>query len=161
MELSPKAESALDKVVQQFKSGDLSPIVKIASLQRQGEPVPSDRWSLTNRILAYIQTGSLDCRGYRQWEQAGRHVRKGSRAAFILAPCMATLEDENGERIEVLRGFRAVAVFAEDDTEGRDLPKADYSPRELPPLADVAQRLGIAITYQPLPPGRLWSTSQA
>jgi len=156
MKLSDKAQAALDKVVEQFQKGDLSPIVKIARIQRQGDPIPSERWSLCNRILAYVQTGSLDCRGYRQWQKAGRHVRKGERAAYILAPCLIPVEDvKTGEVVPVLKGFRPIAVFADDQTEGEDLPAMDYSPRELPPLADVAQRLGIDVTYQPLPSDRL------
>ena len=156
MKLSDKAQAALDKVVEQFQSGDLSPIVKIACLQRQGDPLPSEKWSLCNRILAYIQTGSLDCRGYKQWQQAGRHVRKGERAAFILAPCLAPVEDEQtGQTVPVLKGFRAVAVFAHDQTEGEVLPEIDYTPTELPPLAEVAERLGIDVAYVPLPPGKL------
>jgi hypothetical protein len=156
MKLSDKAKEALDRVVEQLKKGDLSPIIKIARIQRQGDPIPSERWSLCNRILAYIQTGSLDCRGYRQWQQAGRHVRKGERAAYILAPCLAPVEDEKtGEVVPVLKGFRPIAVFADSQTDGEALPVVDYSPRELPPLADVADRLGIDIAYRPLPPGRL------
>jgi hypothetical protein len=54
MKLSDKAHAALDRVVEQFQSGDLSPVIKIACLQRQGDPLPSEKWSLCNRILAYI-----------------------------------------------------------------------------------------------------------
>jgi hypothetical protein len=154
MNLSAKAQEALDRVVEQFKSGDLSPIMHIARIKGQG--IPSDKWSLSNRILAYIQTGSLDCRGYRQWQKAGRHVRKGERAAYILAPCLVPVEDEEtGQKFQVLRGFRAVAVFGYEQTEGEDLPEMGYTPAELPPLADVAERMGIDIRYVPLPPDRL------
>ena len=66
MKLSDKAQEALDLVVEQFKSGDLSPIVELARIQRLGEPIPSEQWTLSNRVLALIQTGSMDCRGYRQ-----------------------------------------------------------------------------------------------
>ena len=36
MNLSDKAQAALDQVVEQFQSGDLSPIVQIARIQHQG-----------------------------------------------------------------------------------------------------------------------------
>jgi hypothetical protein len=155
MKLSDKAQAALDRVVEQFQSGDLSPIAKIARIVHQGDPIPSDRWSLCNRILAYVQTGSLDCRGYRQWQEAGRQVKKGSRAAFILAPCVVTYENDVGEKCEALKGFRAIPVFGHEDTEGEDIPEVDYTPRELPPLADVALRMDIEIAYVPQPAGRL------
>jgi hypothetical protein len=156
MKLSTKAQEALDKVVEQFKSGDLSPVIEVARIQGQGDTIPADRWSLCNRILAYIQTGSLDCRGYKQWQQAGRHVKKGECAAYILAPCMVPIEDDQtGEKVPVLKGFRPVAVFGYDQTDGEALPQVDYTPAELPPLADVSQRLGIQVTYVPLPSDRL------
>ncbi|MBN1660248.1 MAG: hypothetical protein JXA93_17755 [Anaerolineae bacterium] len=156
MKLSVKAQAALDQVVEQFKSGDLSPVVKIARIQRQGDGIPSDKWSLGNKVLIYIQTGTLDCRGFRQWQEAGRKVSKGARAAFILAPIMVPIKDaDTGEARPVLKGFRSVAVFADHQTEGDPLPEVDYTPVELPPLADVARSLGVELTYQPLPSDRL------
>jgi hypothetical protein len=158
MKLSDNAQAALDKVVQQFKNGDLSPIVEIARIQPQGGAMPSEKWTLSNRVLAYMQSGTLDCRGFRQWLDAGRHVKAGSHAAFILAPILIPYRDpDTGEERKLLHGFKAVAVFGVDDTEGKDLPKVDYEPRELPPLADVARRMGISIDYLPLPPTKLGS----
>lgn len=158
MKLSDKAQAALDRVVEQFRTGDLSPVLQMARLQAQA--LPCDRWSFSNRVLAYIQTGSLDCRGYRQWQQAGRQVKKGEQAAYILGPCLVPVEDEKtGEVTPVLKGFRSIAVFADSQTEGDELPVVDHSPRELPPLVDVAQRLGIEVTYLPLPSDRLGACS--
>jgi hypothetical protein len=157
MKLSPKAQAALDNVIKRFQSGDLSPVVEIIRLRRP--ETPSSKWTLSNQILAYIQADSLDCRGYRQWQQVGRHVRKGSHAAFILAPCLITVEDETGEKKQILRGFRGMPVFAYHDTEGEDLPEADYTPRELPPLVEAAKRLGVKITWQPTPADRLGDCS--
>lgn len=155
MKLSDKAQAALDKVIARFQAGDLSAVVEIIRLRRP-EEAPSSKWTLSNQILAYIQSASLDCRGYRQWQQVGRHVKKGSRAAFILAPCLVTVEDEEtGGTKEILRGFRGIPVFAYHDTDGEPLPEVDYTPRELPPLVDVAERLSISITWQPVPADRL------
>ena len=151
MKLSPKAQASLDRVIEQFKTGDLSPVVAIARLHRQGDPLPFDTWSFSNRIMAYIQSGSTDLRGYRQWQTAGRQVKKGSTAAFILAPRIKKDDDDNAQII----GFLSVAVFPADDTEGDPLPEYDYTPAQLPPLADVARRLGVKTTWQPLPPNRL------
>jgi hypothetical protein len=156
MILSDKAQAALEKVVQQFKNGDLSPIVKIASIQPQGGQMPSDKWSLGNRFMVYIQTGTLDCRGFRQWQNVGRYVKRGSHAAYILAPILIPgSELRTREDRTVLKGFKAVAVFAVHDTEGKSVPKVDYKPRNLPPLSDVAKRLGVRVDYAPLPVGRL------
>ena len=151
MKLSDKAQAALDAVVAQFQSGDLSPLVEIARIRPDPAcAIPSDRWSFGNRVLAYMQTRSLDCRGFQQWHDAGRHVKAGSRAAFILAPC--TYEDkETGE--SRLRGFRAVAVFSVEDTDGAELPAASYAPANLPPLADLAASWGVKVTYLPATSG--------
>lgn len=161
MKLSPKAQAALDKVVTRFQSGDLSPIVEIIRLRRP-DNAPSSKWTLSNQVLAYIQADSLDCRGFRQWKEVGRYVKKGSHAAFILGPCLSTIEDEeSGEKREVLRGFRSIPVFAYADTEGEELAEMDYTPRELPPLVDVAERLSVSITWQPVPADRLGDYSQS
>lgn len=155
MKLSPKAQSALNKVVACFQGGDLSPLVEIVRLRREYD-IPADKWTFSNQVLAYIQTGSLDCRGYKQWQQVGRHVMRGSKAAYILGPCTYKIEDsDTGEEKTVLTGFRGIPVFAYHDTDGEELLGADYEPGELPPLVDVAERLGIEVTWQPLPSDRL------
>ena len=158
MTISAKARTALNKVTEKFRTGDLSPIVEIVRLKRHGDAAPSETWSLSNRVLAYVQSGEFDCRGFQQWKKVGRSVKKGSLASYILGPCLYTVRDEDtGEERQELRGFRGIAVFPYDDTEGEELPQYDYIPLELPPLADVAKRLGVEITWQPLPPDRLGS----
>ena len=47
----------------------------------------------------------------------------------------------------MLTGFRAVPVFRLEDTDGDVLPTFDYEPPEPPALADVAERLGVAVQY--------------
>jgi antirestriction protein ArdC len=153
MKLSAKAQTALDKVVARFQSGDLSPISEIARINLPAD-APAARWSFSNRVLAYAQTDSLDCRGFRQWQEIGRQVRKGSRAAWILAPCTIKKETDDGEEKTVLVGFRGISVFAYAETDG-DGPGISYEPKEPPPLADVAERLGVRVTWQPVPEDRL------
>jgi hypothetical protein len=153
MKLSDKAQAALNQVVEQFKSGDLSPVVRLARI-RLPEDAPSSRWTFSNRVLAYAQTGSVDCRGYRQWQAIGRQVQKGSHAAYILGPILVTKETERGEEKQLV-GFRAIPVFAYQDTEARNGQALDYAPRELPPLLEVARRLGVKVSYAPTKPGRL------
>ncbi len=148
--LSEKAQASLDKVIAQFQSGDLSPISHAVRLQLDPD-APASKWTLSNRVLAYVQTGSLDCRGYRQWQTVGRQVKKGSHSAYILRPRLVKKTNAAGEEEQRLIGFATVAVFSADDTEGDPLP--GYTPNEMPPLADLAVKLGIDVDYQPLPPG--------
>jgi hypothetical protein len=155
MNLSQNAQAALNSVVEKFQTGDLSPIVQVARMQRTGGPIPSDRWTLSNRVLAFCQTGSWDCRGFRQWQKVGRHVVGGAKAAFIFGPVLVPQCDpDTGAEIQVLTGFKPIAVFADHQTIGSELPGNGYAPREMPPLADVAERMGIDVRYQPLPSDR-------
>jgi len=154
MRLSAKAKARMDEVVEQFKSGNLGPVVEIAKIKLP-EDAPAAKWSFSNRTLAYIQTGSLDCRGYRQWQKVGRHVKKGARAAFIFIPRLITVE-EDGKEQRILTGFIARSVFAYEDTEGEE-GSFHYEPRELPPLSDLAQQFGIKLAWVPLGPEALGS----
>ncbi len=160
MNLSENARAALKRVVEKFKSGDLSPVVEVARLKR-GSPVPFDRWSFSNRVLAYVQSGgSTDLRGYRQWQEVNRHVKRGAKAsAYILVPLTYTVEDEEtGEEKRVMKGFKSVAVFAYCDTEGEPLEHDYRQTANPPPLSDAAEALGVEAIWQPLP-DRLGSCS--
>ncbi len=60
--------------------------------------VPSGKWSFTNRTLMFL-SGTGDARGFRQWKKAGRYVRKGTKAIFILAPTFSTVENEDEDNV--------------------------------------------------------------
>lgn len=153
MKLSPKAKASLNKVVERFQNGDLSPLVKVACLELP-EGAPAKAWTFRNRVLAYAQADTLDCRGFRQWKDAGRQVSKGARAAFILGPCTAKKKDDEEEEGEtVLIGFKPIPVFGHTQTDGEPLEET-YTPKALPPLVDVADRFGVKVTWQPLPEDR-------
>jgi len=115
------------------------------------DDVPCRRWSWHNQLLVAL-CGTVDARGIRQWNQAGRKVRKGSSAIWILAPCVKKITEKNdyGEEKDrqVIYGFRSVPVFAVEDTEGDPLPdkddKYDSWARELP-LMEVAESWGINV----------------
>lgn len=153
MKISKKAQAAFDRVVEQFKTGDLSPVVEVAAIVADpNSTVPWDKWSFSNRLTTYIMSnGSTDLRGYEQWRKVGRQVRKGAGTAYILAPVMCKIKEENedGEIIErmVRVAFRTVPVFAVEDTDGDALPDRGYAPKEPPPLTDLAKSLGIEIRY--------------
>lgn len=157
MKLSPKAQKSIDKVIDKFKTGDLSPIIQVARINLDPD-APAAKWSFSNKVLAFAQTGDLDCRGYRQWQAFGRQVKRGSVAGFIFSPRTVKKTKKNGdgedEEYRACIGFIPIAVFPSSGTEG-DTPLQDHKPAELPPLADVARRLGIELTWQPLPPDRL------
>lgn len=153
MKLSAKVRTSLESVIAKFESGDLSAITQVARIQLSAE-APARRWSFSNRVIAFLQTNDLDCRTFRQWQQVDRCVKKGSRAAYILRPHLVKKdEEEEPEEQYQCIGFSPVPVFPISDTEG-ETPLPGYSPVTLPPLTDVARRLGINVSYQPVAPDR-------
>lgn len=155
MKLSPKAQTSIDKVVNQFKTGDLSPISKVARINLD-KSAPARKWSLSNKVLAFMQAEELDCRGFVQWQQLGRQVKRGSKAVYIFRPHTITKinEEKEKEKETVCIGFSTVPVFAASCTEGEGtLP--GYTPTELPPLAEIANKFGIQVDYVPVTPEKL------
>ena len=148
VKLSKKAKASVDRMIAKFQSGDLSPLVQIAIFNLPDD-APAKKWTFGNKVLAFAQTGSLDCRGYKQWQAANRNVAKGSVAGYIFSPRMKKSTNKNGKDEFRLIGFNQIPVFGANDTEGNK-PLADYEPKELPPLTDVAQALNISVDYMPM-----------
>jgi antirestriction protein ArdC len=151
-----RADAVLSEIVAMFESGALPEAIAQTRILRERHDRPMAEWSLGNQLLALIH-GTDDARGFRQWEQAGRRVRKGSRAFYILGPCKVKrleVDAATGEQVErvFVAGFRAIPVFRAADTDGEPLEYPDYSPAELPPLHDVAERLEVPVRYSPVPP---------
>lgn len=159
MKLSEKAQTSLERVINKFKAGDISAISQVARIQLDPN-APARFWSLSNKVLAFIQAQELDCRGYVQWHQLGRSVKLGCKAVYIVRPLtVKKTKDENGEKKDYLAciGFSTYPVFAASDTEGSTaLPQ--YQPSQLPPLLDVAKKFGIRVDYIPVAPDRLGDT---
>ena len=150
--MTPAAEKAMQEVIEKFQTGQLSELVRIAAYQIPAS-WPSSRWSMGNKMLAYVQARTLNARGFHAWADARRHVVKGAHSIYIWAPRMIKKE-EKGEDKSILAGFFPVAVFPYDMTEG-DALIDDCTPLQLPPLFDVAARLGVIVKYQPVTPDRL------
>jgi len=154
-----RAREALHRLLGMFESGDLpEAIARTLIRPKDGAARPCDRWSLGNRLLM-LAAGTEDARGYRQWQEVGRPVKKGAKAIYIFAPVTKKVtrkvtDPETGEEREeektVVVGFRHVPVFRYEDTDGKPLPEPDYAPPEPPPLRDVARAFGVQeIRYEP------------
>jgi antirestriction protein ArdC len=148
------AEQALADVLELFRDPERLPeAIAQTVIARKSGDTPMGAWSLPNQLLC-ILAGTTDARGYRQWEVAGRHVTRGSRAIRILAPRTrktTETDEESGEKRErvAVVGFLGIPVFRYEDTEGGPLQVADYRPAVLPPLVDVAKRLGVSVAWAP------------
>ena len=144
---SEKAKASLNRIVELFKSGNIPKALAVATIPPQSG-IPSARWSLSNRVLQFLADTS-DARGFKQWKKAGRTVKKGARAFHILGPKARTITDTDDDGADkekvIVTGFFAIPVFRAEDTDGDPLP---YEPTTPPPLADVAERFGLSVSYQ-------------
>lgn len=153
MKLSEKAQTSINKVIAQFQAGDLSAISKVVRIKLD-PAAPAYSWSLSNRVLAFIQSGELDCRGFRQWQNLGRTIKKGSRAVYIMRPHTIKKENEDNQEERICIGFSAIPIFAASDTEGEELPYISKL-QKFPPLLDVAKKFGISVAYVPVTSDKL------
>jgi antirestriction protein ArdC len=104
-------------------------------------------YSFGNQMLIALQSPTATrVAGFRTWQALGRQVRKGEKGIGILAPCTyrpKTEAPDDGKTTQTpttpatdsptpprpqLRGFRAVYVFDQAQTEGEDLPTLGETP---------------------------------
>ena len=143
--MNTKVKFVLDSILERFQSGDIPESIAYAMFPFPN--VPSAKWSLTNRTLMYL-SGTMDARGYRQWQKVNRYVKRKSKALYIIVPYLKVINDEFEERKYTLTGFGARAVFRAQDTDGQRL---EYEDIELPdvPLIARAEEWGISVRTIP------------
>jgi len=147
--LSAKAQESLNRMIERFQAGETGSIVDVIK-DRLSLPAdaPYLRWSWGNQCLAFFQSGHLDCRGFRQWEQVGRHVSKGKHSdAFIFRVLTRRDVDDDGTEHFIPYAVTSISVFSYAQTEGDALE--GYEPREVPPLMDVAQAWNLNVQWEP------------
>ncbi len=144
------AESA-HRILKLFKSGNV-PKALAPIFIRRDDDAPCRRWSWRNQLLVAL-CGYHDARGYRQWMEVGRHVRKGERAFHILVPLSKTVsetaDDGSDSRRSFIYGFKGAAVFGLEQTEGEALPGLDDETQrsmDALPLLSVARDWGLSVT---------------
>ena len=88
------------------------------------------KYSFSNTVLIFGQHPTATrVAGFRTWRHLGRQVQRGQRAIWILAPVVTRRVDEQPDATELepltrtVVAFRAVPVFAEDQTSGEPLPE--------------------------------------
>jgi antirestriction protein ArdC len=161
MKLTAKAQEVAAQILDAFKSGAVPKALALTFLARHHDS-PCHRWSWRNRLIVALR-GHADARGFRQWQDVGRHVRAGEHALLILGPChvksnrRSTEQDEtSGEPGMKLVGFRCIPVFGYDQTEGEPLPELEKASAflETLPLLEVAHHWGLLVKAI-VPGGRL------
>jgi hypothetical protein len=117
-----KAAEAANEILSTFRNPNSLPAPLAQVFIHRKDNVPCRSWSWRNQLIVALH-GHADARGFRQWEQVGRHVRKGEKAFYILSPCVKTVvSQETGEAKKLLYGFRGTPVFGLDQTQGQPLP---------------------------------------
>jgi len=85
-------------------------------------------YSAQNQLLIRLQRPDAShVAGYGRWKSLGRQVKKGAQGIWIWAPMLTKREQDNGETVQVLVGFRPTCVFAAEDL-------IDFEERPLPEL---------------------------
>ncbi len=146
---NPRIKEAMNTLLKMFDEDNLE---KVARAVFKGNDIPSDKWSFLNRTLMYLNN-TEDARGFRQWQQEGRYVQKGSKAFYILAPTLKkvteekTLESGETEKQEkqILTGFKAVPVFRFEDTEGESIIKGENKINIPCEFNSITKELGLKI----------------
>ncbi len=143
--MNEKVKQVLNVILDKFKSGDIPEAVAYSMYPIPD--IPSAKWSLMNRTLMFL-SGTMDGRGYKQFQQVGRFVKPGSKAFFILVPFIKKVDSEQGGEKEILVGFGCRPVFRVEDTDGKEL---EYETIERPdlPLLERAEEWGISICMIP------------
>lgn len=149
-------KNAVDSLMTMFRTGKLPEAVAFSIIRRRPEDeIPSDKWSIGNRVLQMLQQ-TEDARGFKQWAEVKRSVKKGAHAIHIFAPLtfkVKETDERTGKEVEkiLVKGYCPIPVFRVEDTEGKPLPeRPDYTPEQKPTFFDAADKLGIDVTYTPM-----------
>src|SRR5947207_6633671 len=99
-----KAEAAAAEILKAFQNPNSLPAPLAQLFIRRQDSVPCRSWSWRNQLLVILH-GFSDARGFRQWQEVGRSVKRGERSFHILAPVTRKRTDEKGEERVVVVGF--------------------------------------------------------
>jgi hypothetical protein len=143
-----QAEAAAQKVLRVFEDTNLLPRPLAQVFIRRKDSPHCRKWSWGNQLLV-ILNGFTDARGFKQWQEVGRSVKKGEKAFYILGPVTKKVTDkESGEERVIVVGFKGLPVFGYEQTEGTPLPTSDPDIEKWVnslPLLDVAKQWGLSV----------------
>lgn len=152
---SGASQRAIDDMVQKFKDGNLSTVADGIKFKAP-EIFPSSKYSLRNQMMCYAQGDSIITASFKWWKEHGRIPEKGS-AVYIFAPMMKKSEDADGTEQTFVYGYRLINTHPYEKTvpikdfDGEVLEVPVLEPAELPPLTDIAEKLGLKIDWKPVP----------
>jgi len=149
-----KSNEAANALVECFKNPDELPEMLSQVFMHRKDNSPCRKWSFSNQLLVALAK-TYDARGFNQWKEVNRAVKKGAKAFYILSPCVKSKEklvDGVKTTVPVVVGFKSTPVFRAEDTEGDELPGQDTRDTayldELP-LLSVAKKWSIEVNAIP------------
>lgn len=155
-EMQKTIDTTLERLVQQINAGYTDEYRKVLLFYKKFW-----KYSQPNQFLiAWQKPNASVVAGFRKWEALGRHVAKGSKAAFIWVPMFRKeLNPETGKKEEVLIGFRDGAVFGDCDLvdiETNPLPSLwkplpDYKSELLDTLIAKIRASGVEVVRARMP----------
>ena len=115
--MNEKIENAIKGLMETLENGEVEYMAK--AIFKGTHSKPSDRWSFLNRLIM-LSNGTQDARTYATWLKVKRHVKKGSKAFYILQPIIGKKpkKNEDEEDKPALYGFKTIPEFGVEDTEG-------------------------------------------
>lgn len=144
--MNVQVTTVLNGLVKEFEDGSRIPEA-LAYASFPIPHIPSASWSFVNQMIMFL-SNTNDARGYRQWQEVERHVKKGAKAISILVPRFSKVELKKDEEELVLAGFMCGCVFRYEDTDGKPLEYENLTLPELP-LRERAEQWGVSVKAIP------------
>jgi hypothetical protein len=151
---SGKSKVAIDVLIEKFKDGDLNRITAGIKF-KVPEVFPSSGYSMRNKMMCYYASDSITTGSYKFWKANGRQVT--GKAIYIFAPMMSKSKDDDGEEKVFVYAYKLIPTFPIEHTEpiedfeGDVLQAPELEPADLPPLTDIAIKLGLKVNWKPVP----------
>lgn len=146
-------------MVEKFQNGDFNTVTEGIKFEIP-EVFPSSKYSFLNKMMIYHQGDSLVTGSYKFWKENGRYPTKGS-ALYIYKPLKKKYKDSDTEEEKwFVYGFSLIPTFPIERTEvikdfdGEVIEVPELQPAKLPPLIDVAEKLGLKVNWKPVPMDR-------
>ena len=143
--INQHVKDAIQKVVETLRTGNIETIAYAVFKTQRG--YPSDSWSFLNRLIMTC-SGTEDARGFRQWNQAERRLKKGTKAIYIIVPGLVktkTTNEKDEEEEDKKRFYMSKPVYRFEDTTGTPREEDGFKPEIPVNLAQVAEGLGLEI----------------
>jgi hypothetical protein len=113
-----QAEGVAHSIVRAFEDANSLPKPLAQIFIHRKDASHFSKWSWGNQLMVILR-GFSDARGFHQWHEVGRWVKKGEKAFYILGPVKKKSTDkQTGEEKSIVVGFKGVAVFGLEQTEG-------------------------------------------